>query len=258
MIAALDVGGSSVKAGLVDGLLVVGEVVVVDLDHTASRATLVDAFATAIEAVAPTDLVAIAMPDPFDHAAGVSLMHHKFASLYGVDLSAAIVERLGRRAVIRFCNDAAAAVVGEAVAGAGHSHRRVLGITLGTGLGAAFAVDGRLVEQEAGITVGDAYRASLPDGRLADDAVSARAYVERLGAASDPQAEAAAFGRDLGTVVAQLADALGADMVVVGGGGADSFGAFAPSLRQALAAPVEPMSLGRAAPLIGAAHICFP
>lgn len=256
MLVALDVGGSSVKAGLVDGRTLVGEVTITPLDHRAGADRLVDRFVTAIESVAACDKLAIALPDPFDHVSGTSRMQHKFVSLYGLPLVEILRGRLGGETDIRTCNDAAAAAVGEAVAGAGCRHRRVLGITLGTGLGAAFTVDGQVIETCAGIVPGDLYRERV-GSTTADDLFSARALFEQLTTVDDRTAAAANFGRDLAKFLTPFVSMLQADVLVIGGGGLASFDLFAPALRAGLPVPTEAAELDRSAPLIGAGSICF-
>lgn len=254
MIVALDVGGSSVKAGLVDRSEAVGTVTHTALDHTAPVGEIIDRLVAAAASLATTDRLALAIPEPFDYERGVSWMTHKFAALHGVAVADRLGEAVPHHPTVRCCNDAAAAVVGEAVAGAATQCSRVLGIMLGTGLGAAFVVDGRVVRDAAGIVVGDLYSRSLDDGRLADDVLSARGYVDIVGAGEMRPEE---WGRLLGELLAPVGGALGAEMVVVGGGGTASFPEFGPSLAATLSVPIEVARLGRWAPLVGAAHICY-
>ena len=83
----------------------------------------------------------LAFPGPFDYENGISRMQHKLHSLYGVDLKSALATRFHwNPAQLRFLNDAAAFTLGEAGAGAGQNAQRIIGITLGTGIGAAFAL----------------------------------------------------------------------------------------------------------------------
>lgn len=93
-----------------------------------------------------TDLIAgasLAMPGPFDYQRGVSHMHHKFPGLFGFDLKSALAARFHWQPnQIRFVNDAAAFLLGEAGAGAARGYARLIGITLGTGIGCAFAIAG--------------------------------------------------------------------------------------------------------------------
>ena len=256
MIAVLDVGGSSVKAGRVgDDGRTIGDVTVTVLDHDASADELIDRLATAARTVDAGEAIALAIPEPFDYDAGVSLMTHKFASLHGIDVVARLTAKLGGERDVRCCNDAAAAVMGEAVAGAGAEHRRVLGITLGTGLGAAFVVDGRPVRSIDGLVIGDLYAQTLDDGRLADDALSARGYQERR-SAGEVDIDAT-FGRELGAFLRPVVATIHADIVVVGGGGTASFDRFAEAARGELPVPFRCAALDAWAPLIGAARLCF-
>ena len=256
MITVLDVGGSSIKSGRVDDdFRTIGEVTTTPLDNSGSADALIACFVAAATSVDAGHDVALAMPDPFDHETGRSLMTHKFASLYDLPLVARLADELDGERDVRTCNDAAAAVVGEAVSGAGVGHRRVLGITLGTGLGAAFVVDGRPTPEIDGLIVGDLYRRSLSDGRLADDALSARA-LQRRRAAGEPDVDTT-FGRELGAFLRPVIDVLAADVVVIGGGGSGSFDAFAPAARAELSIPVTCARLGGQAAIVGAARICF-
>ncbi len=273
MFVALDVGGSSIKSGCiratsVSGELVgVGNVMIEPVDHAADRASIVDAFVAAIRAASSSgalaaelqaaeavERIAIAIPDPFNHAVGISLMRHKFAALYGVRLGGEITRVLtdqhhpASMAPLGWCNDAAAAVAGEASSGAARGVTRVFGVTLGTGLGAAFIVDGHVVEQVAGYTIPETYSLRTGSGLTADEWLSARAFVER----AEHGGTAEQFGTDLGEFLAPIASAIDADIVVVGGGGLASFSQFAPSLRAQLAVPVAAAQLDRWSPLIGA------
>jgi glucokinase len=87
----------------------------------------------------------LAMPGPFDYERGISQMTHKLPSLFGVDLKTALSTRFGwQPAQVRFVNDAAAFLLGEVGAGAAKGYSRAIGITLGTGIGCAFAIDGHI------------------------------------------------------------------------------------------------------------------
>jgi glucokinase len=83
----------------------------------------------------------LAMPGPFDYEQGISLMQHKLQSLYKVDLKSALSARFHwSPGQLRFVNDAAAFALGESGAGAAQGYARVLGLTLGTGIGASFVL----------------------------------------------------------------------------------------------------------------------
>ena len=89
----------------------------------------------------------LAMPGPFDYENGISHMRHKLQSLLNFDLKSALAARFHwQPSQLRFVNDAAAFTLGESGAGAGKGYARVLGLTLGTGIGAAFAINAHIAD----------------------------------------------------------------------------------------------------------------
>ena len=216
-VLALDVGGTSVKSAIVDpsGQLA-GPPRRTPIDSAASAAALLDALAGAVDALAPATGpaiagVAIAFPGPCDYERGIPGHHDdgKFAALAGVDLRCEMRRRLGRDDLaIGFCNDAEAAIVAEALHGAGRPFERVLGITLGAGLGACLVAGDAIVAADAGVVPGELYREPFGDA-TADDAFSDRGLRARLEGADpasardeDALAAFAAFGADLGGFLA--------------------------------------------------------
>lgn len=93
----------------------------------------------------------LAMPGPFDYENGISHMQHKLQSLLNFDLKSALAARFRwQPAQLRFVNDAAAFTLGESGAGAGKDYARVAGLTLGTGVGAAFAINNAIADSSPG------------------------------------------------------------------------------------------------------------
>jgi glucokinase len=87
--------------------------------------------------------IAVAVPGPFDYSNGVSRLQHKFASWHGLSIRGHLAIRFGvDEKDVLFLNDADAFLLGE-VQDAFAS--KAVGITLGTGVGAAFVIDGRSV-----------------------------------------------------------------------------------------------------------------
>jgi glucokinase len=178
----------------------------------------------------------LAVPGPFDLEAGVSLMRHKLPYVYGVDLRCALAARFGLQAAqVRFLNDADAYLLGEIGAGAARGFHRAVGLTLGTGIGSAFAVDGRLVTEGLGVPAGGEIWNLPYKGGIVEDFVSSRAIMgnyERctgkrrevvdLAAAipGDPSAHQAftEFGQHLGEVIRTLLSEFRAEVIVLGGG----------------------------------------
>ncbi len=157
-----DVGGSHATAALIRAASL--EMLAVDSYAIDSQAPAeevlrdLEAVGKQVLANYPTaDLlgIAMAMPGPFDYEEGVSRIHNltKYDNLYGVNLRRAMAVRFPRVApeAVRFVNDAQAALLGEVHCGAAVGVSRVMGLTLGTGVGSAFVVDGRIVTTGPGV-----------------------------------------------------------------------------------------------------------
>ncbi len=194
----------------------------------------------------------LAVPGPFDLRAGVSLMRHKLPYLYGVDLRCALAARFGLHAAqVRFLNDADAYLLGEIGAGAARGFKRAVGLTLGTGIGSAFAVDGHLTTTGPGVPSGGEIWNLPYQGGIVEDFVSSRAivgnYERRTGkrlevvdlaasVSSDPAAQQAfnEFGQHLGVVIQSLLAGFHAEVIVLGGGISRSANLFLPAVEAQL------------------------
>ena len=191
--------------------------------------------------------MSFAFPGPFDYKAGVSLMTHKFASLYGISVRNALAVRLGMDPeTIYFLNDAAAFLLGELSMMPKECSGNVIGITLGTGVGSAFAVNGSVVRSGKGIPpAGEIW--NLPwRGGIIEDVVSTRGiqglYKARTGqeltvreiaerCPDDTEAVAVfnEFGNTLGDVLKRLARDFEPNLVIIGGAIARSAELFLPA-----------------------------
>ena len=214
----------------------------------------------------------LAMPGPFDYGAGVSWMEHKLPYLYGFDLRQALAADMGLApSNVRFLNDAAAYLMGEIAAGAARGVCRVVGITLGTGVGSAFAVDSHLVREGTGVPSGGEIWNLPYQGGIVEDQISTRAiqksYRERTGKdrevaalagsiAQDPVAAEVfvEFGRNLGQALKAVLEAFAPHTIVLGGGIARSAELFLPAAQDAVGslAQLRVSVLGDHAPLVGA------
>ena len=201
----------------------------------------------------------VAIPGPFDYARGIADFHGvgKFDALRGVDLGDVLRRAFtGARGQVLFVNDAEAFAIGEWAAGAAQGHRRAIGVTLGTGIGSAFLMNGMAQRRGPGVP---------PDGRLdlvqverrpLEDLVSRRAirarYRELAGNPSvgrldvrdisararsgDPDATRAVdealqvLGREVAPRVAKF----GASILVVGGSIALAWDVINPPLRSGM------------------------
>ncbi len=284
-VIALDVGGTSIKSAVVaPGGQVMGDPVVAPIDSAGDAETSLGTFARVIAGhlgqVPSSDLfgAALGFPGPFDYTEGICRIKgvEKYEAIYGVNLREALRRRLGLGDFpILFRNDAEAAVVGEARYGAGRRYRRLIGVTLGTGFGSAFIVNGIPVASGPGVPPNGWLYPRLFRGVRADDCFSRRGIEARLRSAGaavtdvKQAAEAArtgdatasqvfeAFGADLGEFLDPVAATFKAEAVLVLGQIAQAIDLFGLTLRQVLAVPVLPGARGADAALLGAGDLLF-
>lgn len=279
----LDVGGTHVAAAVVDtgDWRLTGARTRLPLDALAGADVIVATFARAAAAIdAPGEATwAVAMPGPFDYARGVGRFTGvgKFEALRGVDVRAALAAALPRRPrAVRFLNDADAFTLGEYAHGAATECRRVLGITLGTGIGSGWVVDGQVVSSGPGVPPGGRAHRLVVDGVPLEDRVSRRAIRAAYGVADDPTGQVdvrdiarrardgepraghvlRAAMRTLGGVLAPAAREFRADVVVVGGSMSASWDLLGPWFAETFTAgiPVRLAADPEHAALFGAAR----
>lgn len=286
----LDVGGSSLKSGLVTRGAGVEGYHETGYNSLADSDQLHDAFMQAINrlwnfqpGVRVTGL-GVSIPGPFDYQRGISYVRgqEKFEALYAQSLPETWRQRAPylARVPIEFVNDAHAFALGELFQGAAVTFDRVLFVTLGTGCGSAFAQHGQLVTGGAGIPE-SGYIYNLPYGseRL-DDVLSSRGVaslwraqggqeepvheIAKLAREGDGRAQETfrSFGDHLANALAPTLHAFRPDALILGGKISKSFDLFADAARQKLVALSYPPELFSAehideAALLGAGQVVF-
>ncbi len=181
-IISADIGGSHITAAIVD--LTNKRII----DHTRTRlnvdsggrwAEILGTWAGGLKETlnkfdAPVEMIAMAMPGPFDYKNGISYITGlgKYEAIYGLNIKEYLAAELKVNPDnILLRNDAEAFLHGEVFAGAGLGFKKIIGITLGTGLGSAQSSDG--------ITT-DVNRGSSKFGdTIADDYMTTRWFVKR-------------------------------------------------------------------------------
>lgn len=180
-VLVYDVGGSHISAAVcLGGAYRLGRVVsALHPAEQSSDAFVHDLYSLGVEASAGFEIVLgaeLALPGTFDFAAGVSLMRHKLPYLYGVSLRDPLARCFGwQPSQVHFLNDAEAVQLGEIGAGAARGVARAVGITLGTGIGSAFAVDGRVVTAAPEVPPGGEIWNLPYEGGIIEDFVSSSA-----------------------------------------------------------------------------------
>jgi glucokinase len=275
-VAALEVGGTHVTGAVLD--LDTGEYLrEPNRLHVNSHATADEILATFVQAGVDLDAESglhwgVAMPDPFDYPHGIGRFHDvgKYEALDGVDVRAPLAAALPNPASLTFINDADAFTLGEAHSGAGRGHQRCVGLTLGTGVGSGWVVDGVPLSSGPGVPKDGRAHHLLVDGRPLEDVMSRRAirraYAHASGDHDADVREIAEHARGgdttatnvLRTALRKLGEALGpglrefgADIVVVGGSMAGSWDLFEPWLREGLGEFQPPIAVSQDAERAG-------
>ncbi len=201
--------------------------------------------------------IGVAMPGPFDYAHGISLIEgvDKYHALFGINIKAALETRLAIKGLpIVFENDAACFGLGESAAAQTTGSKKIIAITLGTGLGATFISNGELVKHAEEVPQdGVLYNTPYKDG-IAEDYISTRgllkAYADLSGQAlsevkeiakraSIDKEEAAIkvfelFADDMAACLSPWIRLFNADCLVIGGSIAMASPLFLPRLLETL------------------------
>jgi polyphosphate glucokinase len=237
LAVGVDVGGSSIKCALID--LATGEFTSerwsVPTPAQASTAALLDAIAVAVANIPGDHPVGLAFPSVITRGT-IRTAAHLNKDWIGQPLAALATQRLGRGVIA--INDADAAGLAELHFGAAKDVAgTVLLLTLGTGIGSALFVDGRLVPNtELGhMEVG---------GREAELRAAARIKTEE-------NLSWDAWILELNAVLAEMQSLLWPDLIVLCGGITEEPENFMPKLR--CAAPVRVGALRSRAGIVGAA-----
>lgn len=265
----MDIGGTHISAALADRkgyVLTEKSFYSVPVDPLASPSEIINKIEDCLlEAAihfsdhdAEEMLVGIAMPGPFDYENGVSEIRgvNKFDQLFGLNIRQTLLQRLeaivGINAVnIHFINDAQAFLKG-AIVTKQLQGKKIIGITLGTGIGAAFFDTDSIIQSGNNIPAnGYIYNSPYLDG-IAEDYLSTQWLLKQFNDRS-PQitsvlqigtlankGDASAikafetYGAHLGAVLAPFISAFKADAIVAGGGILQSFHLFEKSFRNSL------------------------
>lgn len=286
----VDLGGTNIKAASVSERGEVLDRAGAPTQDTTSERPWVEAIRGLIAQLegrrgAPPAGIGIGAPGvPARDGRSIAAMKGRMAGLQGLDWPQA----LGTAAPVRVLNDAHAALLAEAWTGAAAGLRDVVLLTLGTGVGGAILVDGRLLIGAHGKAAHWGHFSLDPDGARSPVTGMPGAFEDTIGNAS---LEARSGGRfrdtralvdahragdaeatrvwmrsvhRLAVAIASIANVLDPEAIVVGGGiaraGDALFGPLAAYLDEVEWRPqgermqVRPAALGEEAGAIGAAR----
>lgn len=184
-----DIGGGHITVAVIDlgdARIVAGSHCRMDVDAEGSAESILSAWAEAIKQSAqqaideaeiePSAIVGmgLAMPGPFDYENGIAkiIEQKKFRALYDMNIRAELAQRTGfAPESIKFKNDAENFLRGCVFGGVGKGSKRAIGVTLGTGFGSAYYIDGESADA-------DLWCAPFR-GKTAEDYISTRWFIAR-------------------------------------------------------------------------------
>ncbi|RZK35689.1 MAG: ROK family protein [Pedobacter sp.] len=278
----VDIGGSHITAALIDlekRTIIENSIKRSAVNSQESKEVILSAWVDIIKDAfngVPnlSRYVGIAMPGPFNYEQGISLIkdQDKFKALYQINVKEELAQRLEIPSEnIHFINDAAGFLQGEVFAGAAKGNANVLGLTLGTGLGASICINHKATDAAL-------WNSNFLDG-IAEDYLATRWFVKRYNQLSGNNLDGVKelvqavktdrlatqvfmeFGYNLAQFLIPIITKNRIDTVIVGGNIAQAFNEFAPELTATLKgngidATIKISELKEHAALIGAASCC--
>ena len=158
----LDVGGTFIKCA--DGRQV-------PIRSDGSREEIVSALKTAVGPTGGLKGVGVAIPGPFDYVDGIFLMKHKFSAVFGASFR--VLVQLPENITLRFYHDVNILLRG-AIRILGLERGNTALVTLGTGLGFSYAIDGRVQYNELVSPARNLWNIPVDGGGILEDRISAR------------------------------------------------------------------------------------
>ena len=180
MVLAADIGGSHITSAIIDTdkeLILPGSVSRLPVDKSESAENIIQAWSKCLKnscQFRESLNLGIAMPGPFDYSEGICYLDksQKYGDLHGLNVKTLLADELDIYSDnIRLANDAVCFLMGEIQHLKLESRSRVLGLTLGTGLGGAHYLDDKFIDAEI-------WKLPFKNG-IAEDYFSTRWFVKK-------------------------------------------------------------------------------
>ncbi len=249
-VIGIDLGGSAIKLGRFNQAGECLQSLTVDTPQPATPDAVLAAMLAAIHHIDPqreAAAIGVGMPGPVDVTGRISLVAINLSNWQMVPVADWLEAKTGKPVIL--ANDANCAGLGEAWLGVGDQFQNLILLTLGTGVGGAVIIDGKLFVGSRGVGAELGLITLNPDGPPCNSGnqgsleqyVSAQAIRRRTGLepreldaqarAGDPNALSfwQAYGRDLGAGLASLIYIFDPEVVVLGGGISASAEFFLPT-----------------------------
>ncbi|BAZ79047.1 ROK family protein [Sphaerospermopsis kisseleviana CS-549] len=287
-VIGIDLGGTAIKLGrfTTDGKCL--QSITVDTPQPATPEAVLLKMIEAIAQIDPDNqsiAIGVGTPGPADAAGRVAKVAINLVGWQDVPLADWLEAKTGKPTIL--ANDANCAGLGEAWLGAGRSFQHLILLTLGTGVGGAIILDGKLFVGHQGAAAELGLITLNPDGPMCNSGnqgsleqhTSIAAIRRRTGKepaelgklAQNGDIEVLTFwqeyGKDLGIGLTSLIYVLTPQAVIIGGGVSASFQYFLPAMQAEIEKRVLPTSrlglqilpaeLGNSAGMVGAAKLAW-
>lgn len=287
-VIGIDLGGTAIKLGRFDRAGNCLKSLTVPTPQPAKPDAVLATFVDAIAQIDPNQeagAIGIGTPGPTDAAGRVATVAINLEGWVNIPVAPWLEKRCDRPVIL--ANDANCAGLGEFWLGAGADFQNLILLTLGTGVGGAIILDGKLFTGHHG-TAGELGLITLnPDGPACNSGnngsmeqyLSVPAIRRRTGmepkevgdkaTAGDPEAIAfwQTYGQELGAGLTSLIYVLTPQAIIIGGGVSASTHFFLPSALAEIERRVLPSSrhdlklltasLGNRAGMVGAAKLAW-
>ncbi|MGM5484853.1 MAG: ROK family protein [Nanobdellota archaeon] len=264
MRIGVDIGGTSIKAGLVEGKNVARSA---QRETPKKKTEIIETIKDLIEDLkeSPEDIesIGVGTPGPFRDTERLDKPGN--LDLEGVSLK----EELPYD--IKLDNDANCFTLAEAMFGAGKDKRTVAGITLGTGIGGGLVTDKRVYRGRANAM--EVFNIIIDKDKRTEDLIGRKAFEERFGM-SQYEASVKArekdkdaleawkeFGKILAVLVNNVITTLDPEIVVIGGKVSEAWDFFSEAMMKKLEElskfsppPVKKKEVEHSG-IVGAAHL---
>ncbi len=287
-VIGIDLGGTAIKLGrfTTDGNCL--QSLSVDTPQPATPEAVLSTIVNAIAQLDPNNgsvAIGLGTPGPADAGGRIAKVAINLAGWHDVPLADWLETKTGKPTIL--ANDANCAGLGEAWLGAGRNFPNLILLTLGTGVGGAIILDGKLFVGHQG-AAGELGLITLnSEGPMCNSGnqgsleqyTSISAIRRRTGKepaelgvlaeAGDPKALTfwQEYGKELGIGLTSLLYVLTPQAIIIGGGVSGSFRFFFPSLQAEIEKRVLPTSrvglqilpaaLGNRAGMVGAAKLAL-
>lgn len=242
MFLGVDIGGTTISLGLVQGIDIVKKVTVPSFREGASLSETLDYLENIISDVITfdVDMIGIGVPTVVDQETGVLYEAANIPSWHEVHLKEVLEKRFGIQ--VKVNNDANCFTLGAAAL-KGYPSAITVAVTLGTGTGLGLVVNKTLISGEnagLGELASLAYNGKTYEDFCSKKFFTSKGYVakEAYEAAKAGDADALAtmeeFGMHLGNLLLAVMYAYDPGCIILGGGIANSFDLFQGTMWEVL------------------------